>query len=268
MISRSSQSIGRLFQSRLPPLAAPRSELFATHIERTSASAGIIIARLKHGDSPGLRCLTRVDRRTYVDGAVSRPKAHTGKTASAPRKKAVPGAEETLVAKSVSCSKTATKVATADSRTEFKIDPKAMPNTKAPIAVEGKPPKGKDERAKKISKEEKEMAKITEKKEKLKAIINAKKEKEKAIIAAKKEKEKARKKSKYLKDERSKIKKLKATALETPKQLPASTWNVMKMEIMRELSRSKVPFRTQIETASSRFKNLSPEQREVWHGFR
>lgn len=100
-------------------------------------------------------------------------------------------------------------------------------------------------------------------------MIAAKIEKEKAKLAERMEKEMARIKSRQPKDdERSFITELKATALEIPLSLPTRTWNIITQEVARERSTSTLQLGDITKEAASRYKNLSPEQKEVWRDSR
>lgn len=90
MIFRTGHGIGCWSQLRIVSLGGHGSKLALTNLERVGASSiGIALARLRAANSWANATVTSpLCRRTYANRAVSRPKAHTGRTTSAPRKKA------------------------------------------------------------------------------------------------------------------------------------------------------------------------------------
>lgn len=89
MIFRSSHGIGCWSQLRLTSLGGQGHKLAPATLERVAGSIGIVLARLRAGNGwPSASLTPPLCHRTYANKAVSRPKAHTGRTTSAPRKKA------------------------------------------------------------------------------------------------------------------------------------------------------------------------------------
>ena len=89
MIFRSSHGIGCWSQLRPTSLGGHGYKLTPATLERVAGSIGIALARLRAGNGWASASLTPpLCHRTYANKAVSRPKAHTGRTTSAPRKKA------------------------------------------------------------------------------------------------------------------------------------------------------------------------------------
>ncbi|KAL8733736.1 MAG: hypothetical protein Q9166_001929 [cf. Caloplaca sp. 2 TL-2023] len=96
--------------------------------------------------------------RSYATGAVSRPKAHTGRTISAPRKKA-------STAKTTTPKPTAAPKGPAAKNTKAKAKPKSKPRTKAKSTKARKKPakaKAKPRKKRKVTSEEKERLALKE----------------------------------------------------------------------------------------------------------
>ena len=126
MIFRSSHALGRCSQWRLNSLGSYRHELLSSNLERVSGSIGIALARLRGGiGSTGL-FLTPLCRRTFADQPVSRPKAHTGRTTRAPRKK--PAARTETSAAGPSTRKKAASAGKAKTRSDATVtaEPRAL----------------------------------------------------------------------------------------------------------------------------------------------
>lgn len=88
MIFRSSHGIGCWSQLRLTSLGGYGNKLAPpVNIERVGGSIGIASARLRVGHGWAGVSVPVLCHRTYANRAVSRPKAHTGRTTSAPKKK-------------------------------------------------------------------------------------------------------------------------------------------------------------------------------------
>lgn len=88
MVFRSSHAIGCWSQLRLTSLGGHGHKLTAANLERVAGSIGIALARLRVGSGWAGTSVTPLCRRMYANTAVSRPKAHTGRTTSAPKRKA------------------------------------------------------------------------------------------------------------------------------------------------------------------------------------
>lgn len=88
MVFRTSHGIGCWSQLRLTSLGAQRHKLAPANLERVAGSIGIVLGRLTVGNGWTGVSVPLLCRRTYANTPVSRPKAHTGRTTSAPRKKA------------------------------------------------------------------------------------------------------------------------------------------------------------------------------------
>ena len=147
MIFRSSHGISRWSQLRLTLLAGSRHELLPSHLERVSGSIGIASACLKVGGNGWIGVgKTPLYHRTYATKPVSRPKAHTGRTTSAPRKKAATQPQTKAVApatrkKASSSGKAKRKPSTkaksrakAPPKRKSRAKPKAKPRTRRPLS--------------------------------------------------------------------------------------------------------------------------------------
>ena len=90
MVFRTGHGIGCWSRLRLVSLGGHGSKLALTNLERVAGSSiGIALARLRAANRWSSASVTSpLCRRTYANTAVSRPKAHTGRTTRAPRKKA------------------------------------------------------------------------------------------------------------------------------------------------------------------------------------
>lgn len=148
MIFRSSHGISRWSQLRLTLLGGNRHELLPSHLKRVSGSIGIASACLKVGGNGWIGVgITPLYRRTYATKPVSRPKAHTGRTTSAPRKKAATQTRTKAVApatrkKAPSSAKAKRKPSTkaksrakkAPPKRKSRAKPKAKPRTRKPLS--------------------------------------------------------------------------------------------------------------------------------------
>ncbi|KAL8869260.1 MAG: hypothetical protein Q9174_004404 [Haloplaca sp. 1 TL-2023] len=173
--------------------------------------------------------------RSYATNAVSRPKAHTGRTTSAPRKrktvsKAVaPDPDSTSGVPAKVPKKAAAKKSTPSTKTKSKSKPKAKPRTKAKSTKARKKP------AKAKGRPKKEKVPTPEEKSRLD------------------------------------IKELKITALTPPKGLPSTAMQVILAEVARQ-EKTGVPRKGLVSTgptlaamASTKYRALTPEEREQYN---
>ena len=164
--------------------------------------------------------ITPILRRNYAQRAVSRPKAHTGRTTTTARK--APTTSKTTAAKKPAPKKTAPKAI-----------PKAKSTAKPRIKVKPKPAK----------------------KKKAKAKAKPKPKKPKVLTEAQKS--------------ALNKKQLKATALTPPPRVVSTTWGVYLAEKMKgpDSPGPKNDFSVSSKAASAGYKQLTPEQLEVWLAF-
>lgn len=127
MIFRNSHGIGRLSQLTFNSLGRHRHELLPYQQERVAESIGIALARLRGGNGCIQVCVTPLCRRTYATRPVSRPKAHTGRTTSAPRQKAASGTQARAKAPSTGAKAPSAGKAKGRTRAKAKTRAKALP---------------------------------------------------------------------------------------------------------------------------------------------
>lgn len=171
---------------RLPRLAFHQGEPLPIYADRVSVSF----------DTPCGRCyITPISHRSYADTPVSRPKAHTGRTKTAPSKRAP-------TATSVAVKKKSTRAKKPAAKKKAKPTPRRKAKSKAK-------PKGrsKTKSRKVLTKEQKEK-------------LAARKKQEKEKLVAKKPKQK--------------IQDLKTTALDPPKHGPLTVWKALVAEGLKE----------------------------------
>lgn len=164
---------------------------------------------------------------TNATNAVSRPKAHTGRTTSAPRKKA------------------ATTKALTSGSTAAGTEPAA----KKPAA---KKPAAKKPTAKKKARRGPKKSKSRTRAKSTKAPKKPAKAK-KSKLTPEQEKEQKR---------RSEIKNLKAKALTPPKGLPSTAYIVFNTEKYKN-TRTRID-QGAAKECSAQYRSFSPEEREVW----
>ncbi|KAL9045754.1 MAG: hypothetical protein Q9206_007235 [Seirophora lacunosa] len=172
--------------------------------------------------------------RPYATNAVSRPKAHTGRTTSAPRKKA----------------------ATAKATTSPTAPTTEESTTKKPAS---KKPAAKKSAAKKPKTTPKKKSKPRTKAKSTKARKKPTKAKKRPLTPAQKEEQT---KQKHLQN----IKDLKKKALEIPTKLPISAFTVLLTEQMKERHGTVKPNATNVaKDCSAIYRSFSPEQREHYN---
>ncbi|KAL8681175.1 MAG: hypothetical protein Q9186_002707 [Xanthomendoza sp. 1 TL-2023] len=173
---------------------------------------------------------------SYATDAVSRPKAHTGRTTGAPRKKA--STAKTSTAKTSTAKPTAKTTATdpaaateesAAKKTKAKAKPKSKPKSKRRT-------RAKSTKARKKSKKAK--AKPAKKKKK----VVTPEEKERIIL-----------------------KELKLNALKIPKMAPASAFSVLLAERAKEMKVAVGAGRSPATESSSMYRAFTPEEREHYN---
>ncbi|KAI4091440.1 MAG: hypothetical protein LQ344_004132 [Seirophora lacunosa] len=177
--------------------------------------------------------------RPYATNAVSRPKAHTGRTTSAPRKKAATAKATT----------SPTAPTTEESTTK-------KPASKKPAA---KKSAAKKSAAKKPKTTPKKKSKPRTKAKSTKARKKPTKAKKRPLTPAQKEEQT---KQKHLQN----IKDLKKKALEIPTKLPISAFTVLLTEQMKERHGTVKPNATNVaKDCSAIYRSFSPEQREHYN---
>lgn len=149
MIFRSSHGIRCWSQLRLPSLGGHGYKLAPANLERVAGSIGIALARLRAGNGWASPSVTpSLCRRTYANKAVSRPKAHTGRTTSAPRKKAATrtgtksaappkGNKAPAPAKRRPSTSAKSRSKTGRARKTTRAKPKAKRSTRKPLSQAG-----------------------------------------------------------------------------------------------------------------------------------
>ena len=223
MIFHGGRSVVRLPQLNLQHLRNCRTALSSSRFERVPALYNVSQSQRFSDLFPKCTLSTPSLRRTYAQRAVSRPKAHTGRTTTAARK--APTTSKTKAAKKPAPKKTT---------------PKAVPKakSKAKPRIKAKPKPAKKKRAK----------------------------------AKAKPKPKAKKPRKVLTEAQksaSKTKQLKDTALKIPHKAPATKWQVLLQEKLTAADSTVVngKFGVLVKEASAEYKQLTPEQVEVFLAF-
>ncbi|KAL9133851.1 MAG: hypothetical protein Q9175_004971 [Cornicularia normoerica] len=149
MIFRGGRPVVRLFKFTVQGLGNRRTEISSSCVERVPALYNVF--QSQHYSNLVLKSSLVTPKlcRTYAQGAVSRPKAHTGRTTTAARK--APTTSKTKAAKKPAPKKTAPKaVPKAKSKAKPRITPKPKP-AKKKKALKAKPkPKAKVKKPKKV----------------------------------------------------------------------------------------------------------------------
>lgn len=150
MIFQSGRSVIRLPKSNLPSLRNRRTGLSSSRVERVPALYNVFQSQHHFGLVIKSSLITPILRRTYAQRAVSRPKAHTGRTTTAARK--APTTSKTKAAKKPAPKKTTPKaVPKAKSKAKPRIKPKPKPAKKAKAKAKPKTkPKPKPKKPKKV----------------------------------------------------------------------------------------------------------------------
>lgn len=226
MIFRGSRAFSRLSQLTFPSIENHRIAPFPwSGSKRVLAFYSTSLVRNDSDCRHGSSVIASIARRAYATAKpVSRPKAHTGRTTTSPRKKAVPkiaAAKKPAVAKPKAAKKST------------KSKPKPKPKPKPKVKPKAKP--------KKLKAKPKAKPKA-----KRKVLTDVQKTK---LVAAK---------------EKLTVKKLKELAL-TPPHGPArsTAWLIVHDEAIKERDpASGIQLAT--KAASTKYKNLTPEQLEVY----
>ncbi|MCJ1262798.1 hypothetical protein MMC22_002668 [Lobaria immixta] len=237
----------QLSHLRLPRLAFRQGEPLPIYADRVSVSFNTLCGRCY---------ITPISHRSYADKPVSRPKAHSGRTTTAPSKRAP-------TATSVAVKKKSTRAKKPAAKKKAKPTPRRKAKSKAK-------PKGrsKTKSRKVLTKEQKKELAARKKQEKEKLAARKKQEKEKLAARKKQEKEKLAAKKKKEKEKlvankaKQKIQDLKTTALDPPKHGPPTVWATLLAEGLKEPG-STVKNRT--PEIAARYKALSPERREHYN---
>lgn len=150
----------RLPKSTLQSLGNHRTRSYPSGVERVPALYNVFQSQ-NYSDFYISRLMNPALRRTYAQKAVSRPKAHTGRTTTAARK--APTTSSTKAAKKPAPKKTTPKaVPKAKSQAKPRIKPKPKPAKKKKAKAKAKP-KPKVKKPKKVLTEEQKIA-LTKKK--------------------------------------------------------------------------------------------------------
>lgn len=215
------QIVSKLSRSSLLGIAIGRNDPIPTRVGRVS---GILLGRC--GVSPSI-FVTPIVCRNYADRPISRPKAHTGRTTTSPRRKAtVKSIGATGLEKVVKTESKAKPVPKAKTKAKAKAKPRAKPKAKSKAKPKAKPKK-------KISKAKlRPRKRLTEKQKEARKATNT----------------------------RRRINELKVKALlSRPKMLPASAFRV----ILEEECNGNAQIQQGAKQASVRYKAITPEQLEV-----
>ncbi|KAL8645099.1 MAG: hypothetical protein Q9210_006894 [Variospora velana] len=228
MILQSHRALARL--SHFSSQCLDKRVSLALNVTRVSTP---IQSRLAKYDGLGTSTPTfssSLPYRPYATNAVSRPKAHTGRTTSAPRKKAATA-----------------KATTSDAAATTK-----KPPTKKPAA--------KKSAAKKPKTSPKKTSKPRTRAKSTKARKKPTKAKKRPLTPKQKEEQTKQKGRHTLKD-------LKEKALTIPKQLPASAYSVLLSQQMKERNAGdkQDPVKVIAKDCSTIYRSLSPEQREHYN---
>lgn len=213
----------KVYRSSLQGVAIGRNDLIPARAGRVS---GMLLGR--HDVAPSI-LLTPISCRNYADRPISRPKAHTGRTTTSPRRKATVKSTGVTGPKKVIKAKSEAKPV-PKAKTKAKAKPKAKLKAKPKAKSKSKP---KVKPKKKISKSQiRGRPRLTEKQLEARKATNT----------------------------RLRIVELKAKALLTrPKILPASAFGV----ILVEECKGNSSIQQGARNASVRYKAITPEQLEV-----
>lgn len=150
MIFQTSRSVARLSKSTLQCLVNRRTGLSSSHVERVPAHYNVFQSQHYSDLVCRSKLITPILRRTYAQRAVSRPKAHTGRTTTAARK--APTTSKTKAAKAPAPKKTTPKaIPRAKPKAKPRIKPKPKPAKKKRAKAKAKPkPKPKPKKSKKV----------------------------------------------------------------------------------------------------------------------
>ncbi|KAL8903201.1 MAG: hypothetical protein Q9171_007483 [Xanthocarpia ochracea] len=233
MILQTLRALARMSHGNCQCLDKYSLTALAFNITRVASLRRPYLGRYEARDPFRPACERSSFNRSYATDAVSRPKAHTGRTPSAPRKKA---SSATTAAPTAGLEPVPATKESATKKTKPKAKSKANPKTKS----NSKP---------------KTRAKSTKaRKSSSKAKAKPAKKKKKALTPEVKE--------------RQIIKELKAKALTPPKKIPATAFNVLLTEKSRE---ARLPIGKDTGTGSvikecSRiYRSFTPEQREHYN---
>lgn len=137
MISQGSRSVLRLPKLTLQCLGNRRTGLSSSRVERVPALYDVFQSQHLSDLLLKSTLITPILRRTYAQRAVSRPKAHTGRTTTAARK--APTTSKTKAAKKPAPKKTTPKaVPKAKSKAKPRITPKPKPAKKKKAKAKAK----------------------------------------------------------------------------------------------------------------------------------
>lgn len=257
----------------LPCLAFRHGGPLPLCTERVSLSFSTFRGLCTSGSRGHGNYITPISCRDYSDRSISRPKAHTGRTTTTLLKKDPtattvivntnskggenPAAKVNAKPKKRSNPKTKAKT-TSRSNAKAKPGPKKRP-TKALTAQQKQRLDAKKARLKTNSEKAKQKKKV----EKAKQKAKLEKAKQKEKLQKEKQKEKLENAKKREQLPTTKVKKAKALALHPPRLGERSVWQIVLSETARSPDMAKSPAHVISQEASTRYKNLSPESREV-----
>ena len=158
MMFQAGQSVARLSQSTLRCLVNRRTGLSSSRVERVPADCNVFQSQRYSDPVSRFKLISPILRRAYAQRAVSRPKAHTGRTTTAARK--APTTSKTKAAKKPAAKKTTPKaIPKAKSKAKPRIKPKPKPAKKKKAQAKAKP-KPKAKKPKKVLTEAQKSALI------------------------------------------------------------------------------------------------------------
>lgn len=160
MMFQAGQSVARLSQSTLRCLVNRRTGLSSSRVERVPADYNVFQSQRYSDPVSRFKLISPILRRAYAQRAVSRPKAHTGRTTTTARK--APTTSKTKAAKKPAVKKTAPKaIPRAKSKAKPRIKPKPKPAKKKKAKAKAKAkPKPKAKKPKKVLTEAQKSALI------------------------------------------------------------------------------------------------------------
>ena len=247
MVFRGGQKAGRLSQLRSPiPCVAIRHHRLLPLLlftERVSSSFSTFPGsfRIVAGHQSSYNLPT--GRRHYAERVVSRPKAHTGRTTAAPRKKA-PVVVQT---------KPAARKSTGGSA-KTKPKPKATPKKVTGSKVRGRARTKSKAKSKSKPKPKRKAKAKAKPKPKKKVLTDEQKATAKAKLAVQKQKRR--------------IAELKRIALPAPSSYPLNVWSLVVKQTCEDRDASeRGDFGSTSKVASMRYRELTPDGREVFVHF-
>ena len=253
---------------RLPCLSFRHGGPLPWCTERVSVSFSTFRGLCTSGSRGHGNYITPISCRNYSDRPISRPKAHTGRTTTTLLKKDPTATTVIVNTNSKGGENPAAKV---------KAKPKQRPNPKTKVKTTSRSnakakPGPKKRPVKALTAQQKQRldakkAKLKTNSEKAKQKKKLEKEKQKEKLEKAKQKEKQKKKLENAKKREqlpaTKAKKAKALALSPPRRGERSVWQIVLSETARSPEMATSPADVISKEASTRYRELSPERREV-----